>query len=177
LEIVDKTPSVKRVVLTSSCATLFSDNIDIVDLPNGELTEAQWNMTSTLEHNPYFYSKTRAEREAWRIQEAQSRRDMVVLNPSLVIGPGINPFATSDRFQIIKQMGNGTLRLGAPHWGMGVVNVCDIAEAHFKAAFTTSASGRYIINGHNTELLDLAQTLQERYGNDYALPTRVGSCG
>ena len=169
----DRTPSVKRVVLTSSCAAIYGDNADLQDTPDGVFTEAIWNTSSSLAHNAYAYSKTVAEQEAWRIVEAQSRWDLVVLNPSLVIGPGINPHATSESFTIVRQMGDGTLKTGAPRWGMGVVDVRDLADAHFRAGFTPEARGRYIISGHNSDLFELAQALLPAYGDAYPLPRRA----
>jgi len=39
LEEVNRTPSVKRVVLTSSCAAIYGDNTDLNKTPNGIFTE------------------------------------------------------------------------------------------------------------------------------------------
>jgi dihydroflavonol-4-reductase len=173
LEEVDRTPSVNRVVLTSSCAAIYGDNADLDHTPDGVFTEDIWNTSSSLTHQPYSYSKTLAEKEAWKINEAQSRWDLVTINPSLVIGPGINPHATSESFKIVRQFGDGSLKTGAPRMGIGVVDVRDLAEAHFKAAFTPEAHGRYIISGHNTDFLELAATLLERYGDAYPIPRRA----
>ncbi len=173
LETANRTPSVRRVVLTSSCAAIYGDNADLAEAPTGKLTEAIWNTSSSLEHNPYSYSKTVAEKEAWDISEQQSEWDLVVVNPSLVIGPGINPHATSESFKIVRQMGDGTLKAGAPRWGFGAVDVRDLAEAHVRAGFTPQAKGRHIISGHDTDLLAMARTLLERYGDDYPIPRRA----
>src|SRR5204863_2546437 len=72
---VNETPSVKRVVLTSSVVAICGDNIDMRG--KDQLTEEDWNTTSTLDHQPYPYSKTVAEREAWDICGAQDRWDLV----------------------------------------------------------------------------------------------------
>lgn len=88
LEQANKTPSVKRIVLTSSCAAIYGDNADLKETPNGIFTEDVWNTSSSIEHNPYSYSKTVAEKAAWEINEAQKQWDMVVINPSLVIAQG-----------------------------------------------------------------------------------------
>ncbi|GAB5389642.1 MAG: NAD-dependent epimerase/dehydratase family protein [Alphaproteobacteria bacterium] len=170
LEQANKTPTVKRVVLTSSCAAIYGDNADAENVPNGIFTEAQWNESSSLEHNPYPYSKTVAEREAWKIAGAQSVWDLVTINPSLVIGPGLNASATSESFKLVRQMGDGTLKTGAPRWGVGAVDVRDLADAHIKAGFTPAASGRYIVSGHNTDLYDMARLLRGKYGKDFPLP-------
>lgn len=173
LEEATKNPTVKRVVLTSSCAAMYGDAADVAEIPTKTLTEDLWNTTSSLQHNPYSYSKTVAEREAWRIAQDQTEWALVSINPSLVIGPAINPNATSESFRMMKQMGDGTLRWGAPRWGLGAVDVRDLAKAHLSAAFTPTASGRYIISGHDTDLLSLALTLLPKYGRTYPIPRQA----
>jgi len=172
LNSVNKTESVKRVVLTSSSAAIIGDAIDCKSFPNGLATEAFWNITSTVKHQAYNYSKVVAEREAWEINKNQNRWDLVVINPSLVIGPGLNPFATSESFNIVRQIGDGSMRFGIPDFTMGVVDVRDLAEAHFLAGFTPAASGRHIISAQNTGVLELAGILRKKYGNTYPFPTR-----
>lgn len=173
LEEATRHPTIKRVVLTSSCAAMYGDAADVAEAPDKTLTEDLWNSSSSLQHNPYSYSKTVAEREAWRIARSQKLWDLVSINPSLVIGPGINPYATSESFRMVKQMGDGTLRWGAPRWGLGAVDVRDLAKAHLSAAFTPTASGRYIISGHDTDLLGLARTLVPKYGHANPIPRRA----
>ena len=173
LETVNRTQTVRRVVLTSSCAAIYGDNADLELTAAGVFTESDWNQTSSLAHQPYSYSKTLAEKEAWKICEQQHRWDLVVINPSLVIGPGINPHGTSESFNLIRQLGDGTMKSGAPMWGMGVVDVRDLAEAHFRAAFTPSASGRYITSGHNTDFFGLANALAKHFGKTFAFPKRT----
>ena len=172
LETADQTSSVKRVVLTSSCAAIYGDNSDIAKAPGGILTEDVWNTSSSLDHQPYSYSKTLAEKEAWQIADAQDRWKLVVINPSLVIGPGTNPHATSESFELVKQIGDGTMKLGAPRWGMGVVDVRDVAEAHVAAAFKPEAQGRHIVSASNTDFLEMGECLLDKYGDDYPIPRR-----
>ncbi|QMV14546.1 NAD-dependent epimerase/dehydratase family protein [Vibrio spartinae] len=167
------TPSVQRVVLTSSCAAIYGDNADLLNLEHGMVTEEIWNHSSSLEHNPYSYSKTEAEKEAWRIAEAQQQWALVVINPSLVMGPAVTSDITSESFHIIRQMGDGSMKAGVPDWGVGVVDVRDVAEAHLSAAYTAHARGRYIISGCNTTLLEMTRQLLPKYGKHYPLPKRV----
>lgn len=167
-----QTDSVRRVVVTSSCAAIYGDNADMKGTPSGVFTEGDWNTSSSLDHQAYSYSKTVAEREAWQIAGKQSRWDLVAINPSLVIGPGLNPHATSESFNIIKQLGDGTMRVGVPRWGIGAVDVRDLAEAHFRAGFTPEASGRYIISAHDTDFAEMASLLRKRYGQ-YPIPRRT----
>ncbi len=173
LESVNNTSSVKRVVLTSSCASIYGDNKDILSYPNKVMTENQWNTTSSLTNQPYSFSKVEAEKKAWEINKKQDRWDLVVINPSFVLGPGINPFGTSESYNIMKQYGDGTMKMGAPKLGMGCVDVRDVAEAHFKAGFTPEAEGRYIVSSESLNFFSMAQLLHEKYGNDYPLPTKA----
>ncbi len=173
LEQANQTESVKRVVLTSSVAAIYGDNADLNHAPGKVFTEEIWNTSSSLEHQPYSYSKTLAEKEAWKICEEQLQWELVVINPSLVIGPAINPTqVTSESFRIIQPFGDGKLKMGAPKLGMGLVDVRDVAEAHFLAGFKPDASGRYIISGHNTWFIDMAKALQPRYGDKYPIPKK-----
>jgi len=173
LEQANRTPSVRRVVVTSSCAAIYGDNADLNDTPDGVFTEEVWNTSSSVNHQPYSYSKTLAEREAWEIAGRQNRWDLVTVNPSLVMGPGINPRGTSESFNLMKQYGDGTLKMGAPRWGFGIVDVRDVAEAHYRAGFTPEASGRYIVSGHNSDLFDLAEPLRNHFGDEYPFPKRI----
>lgn len=173
LESANRTQSVKRVVLTSSCAAIYGDNIDMQQTPNRVFTEEVWNTSSSLNHGAYSYSKTVAEQEAWKISKAQNRWDLVVINPSLVMGPAVNPTAvTSESFNLIQQMGDGTLKQGVPAMGWGIVDVRDLAFAHYQAGFVASASGRHIISGHNTSYLDMAKILHQKYGDMYPIPKK-----
>ena len=173
LEEASKTPSVKRVVVTSSCAAIYGDNADLASTPNGVFTEEIWNESSSLEHQAYSYSKTLAEREAWDICGKQDRWDLVTVNPSLVMGPGTNAKGTSESFNMMKQYGDGTLKTGSPRWGFGVVDVRDLAEAHYLAGFTPEANGRYIVSGYDSDLADLVVPLREAFGTKFPFPTRI----
>lgn len=173
LETANETESVKRVVVTSSCAAIYGDNADIDNVDGEMFTEDVWNTSSSLDHQPYSYSKTLAEREAWKIARTQDRWDLVVINPSLVLGPGINPFATSESFTLLKQFGNGGMKSGVPAFYIGAVDVREVADAHIKAGFTPSASGRYITSGHDTSFAKFGEILRDHFGDQYPFPSRT----
>lgn len=172
LDAVDRSACVKRVVLTSSVAAIFGDNADIAGTPEGVFTEAQWNTTSSLEHNPYQYSKVEAERVAWEICRAQSRWDMVVINPAMVFGPALTTASRSGSIDTLLQLGDGRLRDGVPRLGMGVVDVREVARAHLLAAFTPTAEGRYILCAGTRTMLQMANSLRGRFNGAYAFPKR-----
>ncbi len=134
------------------------------------MNEDIWNTTASLEYQPYSYSKTVAEREAWNIAEGQSQWDLVVINPCLVMGPAIGGMPTSESFNIMRQVGEGAFKSGAPKLGLGVVDVRDVAKAHLAAAFTPNAAGRYVTVAHDTDMFEALNKLQEKYGKDWGIP-------
>ena len=174
LNTANKIITVKRVVVTSSCAAIYTDASECSKAPGGVLTEEVWNETASLKYQPYSYSKTLAERKAWEICNDQDRWDLVTINPSFVMGPPLNVKAnTSESFNILKQMGNGTFKSGAPKMGIGLVDVRDVAEAYFRAGYNPDAHGRYITSSHNTNFFEMAQTLQDKFGHDFPLPKKA----
>lgn len=170
---VERTPSVTRVVLTSSIAAMYGDAVDIRRYPGRIVTETCWNTTSSLSHEPYPYSKTLAEKEAWRLAERQDRWSLVTINPSMILGPSLNSAPTSDSFSTIRMLIDGTTRLGAPRVGISVVDVREVAQAHIAAAFLSEAHGRYITSAEDTDIFALTSTLLPRFGGSLPLPRRA----
>jgi len=170
LSSVNQTPSVKRVVLTSSCASIYGDNIDIKFTKNGIFTEEYWNKTSSLEHNPYSFSKTIAEEEAWKIAKNQKRWDMISINPAFVMGPALSKRADSTSVQTMQHICNGTFFLGAPELWFGITDVRDVARAHILAAFHEKAVGRHIISADSLPMVKMAEIIKVKYPNKFLLP-------
>ena len=166
--------TVKRVIVTSSCAAIYTDAIDSVNAPGGKLTEEIWNSTASLDYQPYSYSKTLAEKKAWEIQASQSAWDLVTVNMCLVLGPDLNPHrTTTESMNILKMLGDGQMKMGAPKIGVGIVDVRDVAEAHYRAGFTPEAKGRYITSAHETDFLEMGTVLLPKYGNKFPLPKKA----
>lgn len=172
LEQANATDSVTRVVVTSSCAAIYGDAIDLQDTPNGVFTEEVWNTTSSPTHQPYSYSKTVAEREAWKIAEAQDRWKLVVVNPAGVFGPGQRIHRGAESFSIFEQIGDGTYATGLADLRIGIVDVRDLAEAQLRCAFLPDAEGRHVLVGHNSGLVEIAGILREKYPS-YPIGSRV----
>ncbi len=172
LEAVERTGSVKRVVLTTSVAAIYGDNADMAEAGLDQFTEAQWNTTSSLTHQPYSYSKKVAEEEAWKIANAQDRWDLVCINPALVLGPSLSNASDSTSLTTIKQLVDGSMKPGAPALTMGIVDVRDVALAHKKAGFTPTAKGRHITVSRTASMLELANMIRDRFGDQYPLPKR-----
>ncbi len=162
--------TVTRVVVTSSCAAIYTDASECAAAPGGRLTEDVWNTTASLDYEPYSYSKLLAEREAWRLFGAQERWRLVVINPSLVVGPSLQPDPTSASFGIMRQLIGGQMRVGAPRVSLGTVDVRDLARAHLAAGYLPDAQGRHIVSGASTDTLDMGKQLRRHFGSSLPLP-------
>ncbi|MBA84664.1 NAD-dependent epimerase/dehydratase family protein [Thalassobius sp. S69A] len=169
---VNRSPTVRRVVLTGSVAAMFGDQADLRDIPGGVLTEAYWNTSSSRAHQPYAYSKTLAEGAAWEMANAQGRWDLVVVNPGLVVGPGVAGPHGSESFDLIRQLGDGTFRSGVPAYEIGMVDVRDVAQAHLRAGFEPDAEGRHMVFEDVYRFLDIARALKAEFP-DCPAPERV----
>ena len=172
LKTANKIESVKRVVLTSSVAAIYGNGIDGQSVEGGMFNESMWNTTSTSTDGEYSYSKTVAEKEAWKICEEQKRWDLVVINPGFVLGPSLNPNAMFESKKFMLQLGNGDLKSGAPDITMGMVDVRDVSKAHVIAGFSESAKGRYILSAKTHTLLETGVFIKEKFGDKYPVPTR-----
>lgn len=167
---VNRTPGVRRVVLTSSVVAIYGDNADARAVKDRLLTEAHWNTTSSADHQPYPYSKVLAEKEAWKIQQQQARWDLVTINPGLVLGPSLTTASASTSLKFIRQLANGTMYPGAPELWMGVADVRDVARAHLLAGFKPEARGRHIVSAADTRPLELGRMLRAKFGDGWRFP-------
>lgn len=170
LESVNETPSVKRVVLTSSVAAAYGDLADLETIPNKTLTEKNWNESSSIDHQPYSFSKTLAEREAWKINKEQKQWDLVVINPGFVMGPSLTKRTDSTSIDFMRSMANGKFRVGVPELNFGVVDVRDVALAHIQAALLPEAKGRHLIVSKAMSTLEMGQVLIDEFQTKYPFP-------
>jgi len=170
LEAVNRCDSVRRVVLTSSVAAVFGDNVDFARSGKAALDENDWNTTSSVDHNPYQYSKVAAEREAWKLHDAQQRWQLVTINPGMVYGPSLTTASKSASIDTLRQMGDGRLRTGVPDLSYGVVDVREVARAHLLAAFSSDATHRYILVNRSLSMLAIARILRQAFGDQYPFP-------
>ena len=156
---------VKRVVLTSSMAA-------VTDEPDSRhtLTEADWNTKSSLDRNPYYYSKVLAEREAWKmVTHEKAPFELVVINPYLVLGPSLSP-GVNYSTQILVNLANGAYP-AIPPLTWGCVDVRDVAEAHVRAMETPSAAGRYLCVNEIISVAEMAE-LMRKFGVQGKIPSR-----
>ncbi len=164
LESCMKANKVKRLILTSSIAA-------ITDQPESHkiFTEKDWNIMSSLDRQPYQYSKTLAEREAWDfIMARRPRFDLVAINPAMVIGPSLSPLLNTTN-QMIRDIMSGVYPcIMDLNWGF--VDVRDVAKAHVLAMENDSASGRYLCSAETIHLRRIVAILKSSGFQRYALP-------
>ncbi|OUS27624.1 diaminohydroxyphosphoribosylaminopyrimidine deaminase [Gammaproteobacteria bacterium 45_16_T64] len=162
--------SVKRVILTSSVVAIYGDYVDMQNINEDVFSEKHWNTTSSLQHQPYSYSKTVAEQEANKIHTSQTRWDMVTLNPGLVLGPSLAQASDSTSLSTMLELMDGTLQTGAPNLRFPIVDVRDVATAHILAANTASANGRHVLVASSVSMLEMAKTIREKFASRCKLP-------
>ena len=172
LETANEIETVKKVVVTSSAAAIYGDNADVYDAPDNTFTEKIWNTSSNLKHQPYSYSKTVAEKQAWEIAEKQHRWILTTINPGFVIGPSLTKRTDSTSIDFVKSIVDGRFKMGVPDLYIGVVDVRDVARAHINAALLEKATSRHILVAETLNALDLAGFVKEKYGEHYPVPKK-----
>ena len=163
--IVRVAPTVKRVVLTGSMASVINFPAPKVTTPTKVYDESDWNpVTREQLDTPgvspnlvYQASKKYAEKAAWDFVETEKPNfDVVVLNPPMVYGPlhdasiVTNPSELGESvFNIYNQTLAPGLTEDSPIRPTGLhlyVDVRDLAKTHLLAATTPAAGGnRFIV--------------------------------
>jgi nucleoside-diphosphate-sugar epimerase len=151
---------VQRVVMTSSAAAIGNGHGD-----KSSFTEADWSVVSE-EIGAYNSSKTIAERAAWdfvaSLPEGEAP-ELVMINPSLVLGPLIDPDGSASTELVRKLLAREVP--GCPKMGFPLVDVRDVAAAHLAAMTSPDAAGkRYICSTEFKMMVDVAEHLNRTFG-------------
>ena len=170
LEAANKSGTVKKVVLTSSVASVHGDNIDMKNQNISFFTEEHFNTTSSLSHQPYSFSKVSAENKAWEINKKQNEWELVVMNPSFVMGPSLTTTSKSESLKVMTELLTGKYKSGAPDLKFGFVDVRDVAKAHI-LGLETEAKGRHILAESVAGILEMANVVKSTYEDTYKVPT------
>mgnify|MGYP006277937367 CR=1 FL=1 len=172
IESAGRQNSVKKIVVTSSVAAIHGDNADIRLTKANRFNEENWNKTSNEKHQAYSYSKTAAEKEAWRLYEQQNQWELAVINPGFVLGPSLTPRTDSTSIGFIKSLLDGTYKQGVPELYFGIVDVRNVARAHVVAATTPNAKGRHLLVAKTMATTEIAQILSDYVGESYPVPRK-----
>jgi len=154
-----RTPSVKRVIVTSSIAAVMLGEFT----ENHIFTEADWSNAELLEQTQQWYllSKTLSERACWDYyeKEGKSSFSFAVINPSMVLGPLLQSSLNTSN-ELILRLIDGT-RKNVPNVLMNFVDVRDVADSHIKVYENTKATGRFICNSCSSSWINVCDTLRE----------------
>lgn len=172
LESASRSTTVRRIVLTASVVSMYGDPADVIE-DGGTLQENHWNRTSSLQHQPYNFSKLEAEKLAWTMAADQTQWDLVTVHPAFVLGPSLSSRSDGASASLFMDMLKGTYKSGMPDLQFGVVDVRDIARVHVLAGMHPEASGRYMGVGGEARMLDIAAHLAKAYPGRFALPKRA----
>ncbi|MBA0706673.1 hypothetical protein Golax_018769, partial [Gossypium laxum] len=187
-----KASSVKRVVLTSSCSSIRY-RFDVQNQQISSLNESHWSDPNYCKRYNLFYAyaKTIGEQEAWRVAK-ESGMDLVVVNPSFVVGPLLAPQPTSTLLLILSIV-KGYLILTSqsravltnecacssykplqrvvmegmkgeyPNTTVGFVHIDDVIAAHILAMEESKASGRLVCSGSVAHWEQIIEMLRAKY--------------
>ncbi|XVF22891.1 hypothetical protein REPUB_Repub12eG0209800 [Reevesia pubescens] len=154
-----KVPSIKRVVITSSMASVIFNGKPLT--PDVVVDETWFSDSRLCEENKNWYplAKTLAEEAAWRFAK-DNGIDLVILHPGLVFGPLLHPTLNSSPLVILNLV-KGEHKY--PTSTYRVVDIRDVAYAHIQAFEVPSASGRYILVGRTVHFPEILNILCELY--------------
>uniref|UniRef100_A0A0K0FK37 Epimerase domain-containing protein n=1 Tax=Strongyloides venezuelensis TaxID=75913 RepID=A0A0K0FK37_STRVS len=170
LRAANKCLSVKKVVLTSSCAAVNEGHDD----ENRVFTEKDWSNIDSPKMRYYAKSKTLAEKAAWDYVNSitsGNKFPLTCLNPTLIVGP----LLSSDQgtsVTVIKKFLSGEMP-ALPAFQMGFVDVRDVAEAHIIAMTNNEVNGERILLTDSPSLWfkDVAECLRPEFSKSgYKIP-------
>ncbi|ONK81461.1 uncharacterized protein A4U43_C01F29330 [Asparagus officinalis] len=154
-----KARSVKRVVLTSSCSAVRYHKDAAAISP---LNESHWSDVEYCKKYDlwYAYAKTLAEKEAWNQAKVQNI-DLVVVNPSFVVGPLITPQPTSTLHMVLSVV-KGHFP-AYPNITIGFAHIDDVVCAHMIAMENSRGSGRLICSSTVAHWSEIVAMLKSKY--------------
>ncbi len=158
---------VKRVVLTSSMASVAYGK---QKRKPGPFTEKDWTNTKG-KVGAYLKSKTIAERAAWDFIQSDAAKGMElsVINPGAVLGPVLDKtWSTSG--ELVRKLVRREMP-GCPRISFAMIDVRDVAEAHYQAMIRPEAAGeRFLLVTDAAWMVDISKALAK---NGYNTPTGI----
>jgi dihydroflavonol-4-reductase len=145
---------IKRLIYTSSITTIGLPPAGSDRLAD----ERDFYQLGTMPMNGYYESKSVMENLVF--DAVGVGYDIVILNPTLVLGPGDSHLSSSEVLVMIAQ---GKAKAAPP----GIVNIIDArdaARAHVHAARIGKPGERYILGGDNYPILEAIKILADIAG-------------
>ncbi|RAK95949.1 NAD(P)-binding protein [Aspergillus ibericus CBS 121593] len=173
-----KVPSIKKIVITSSIASL----IPITGVPEGGVVKEKndWNYNvdaaANFEDptNPggtpmtlYRASKLLANNAAWEFKNTEKPHfSLVTIHPSFVFGTNLMQTSAEEVQAGSNGILWGSVMGGVPLGGITGVHIQDVAEAHVKALDPKIQDGsKYLLSAPATTWRDVARVVLKAYPN------------
>ncbi|KAJ1354910.1 hypothetical protein KIN20_012001 [Parelaphostrongylus tenuis] len=137
------TPSVKKVVITSSCAAVNDGHRNDSQV----FDERCWTNLDNPRIENYARSKTMSELSAWKFWNTldhNNRFALTVLNPTFIVGPLLSDVPHGSAIIVGRFMDFRTY-LASPKVSLGIVDVRDVAKAHLEALRRPESDGERIL--------------------------------
>ena len=149
--------NISRVVQTSSIAAiLYGHEKGKINFDEGDFT----NLSSGNLVSAYAKSKTLAEQDMWIYAKENPALKITVMNPGFVLGPILNKEIGTSADVIVKMM-KGEFP-GTPKMGFPIIDVRDVAKAHFNALENEVSIGqRYAIVNESLWMKEVALAVLE----------------
>lgn len=132
----------------------YLSSISTLEKNNGNLISESNQWKTDLNKTTYAKSKHLAEQEVWR-GHAEGL-DVVIINPSVILGPGNWEKGSSQMFQKVdkglKYFSSG---------GTGYVDVCDVVKSLIFLMENNHLNERFIINSENLKYRDVFNWISE----------------
>jgi dihydroflavonol-4-reductase len=144
----------KRLIYTSSYTTM----VPSLEGREQRADEGDHYQPGMLVRSAYYECKAAMERVLFERQDKNI--EIVILNPTLVLGPGGNTQGTGSAFLAMAQ-GWGVV------WVPGKVNVVDVRDvalSHINAAQFNISDERFLLGGHNLSLRELMEIVAQHAG-------------
>jgi len=157
---------VKRVVVTSSCASVVQN--DAYANPENYMgkiwSDQDWNDSATVENSPYSCSKNTAEKAAWEFKE---KIEIVTINPAFIMGPPLSTRTSPTSVQFMMGLLMGGMAQGVSGGCYGFVDVRDVADAHVRACTNAEAPGKRFLmtSTDGYDFLQAANFLLPKYSS------------
>nr|CAB3480585.1 unnamed protein product [Digitaria exilis] len=137
--------------------------------PGAVVDETCWSDLDYCKNtkNWYCYAKTVAEQAAWELAK-QRQLDLVVVNPSLVLGPLLQPSVNASTWHILKYL-DGSVQTYTDAV-QAYVHVKDVADAHACIYEEPTLCGRYLCAGRTLHRGEVCRILAKLFP-EYPVPT------
>ena len=126
-----------------------------------DIVDENCDFKISKKENNYSLSKYYSEQEVWRA--SQEGLDVVILNPSVILGPGD---WTKGSSQIFQKIYNGLKYYTSG--STGYVDVTDVSECAIKLLESDIKNERFIINGANLKFRELFDMIAEGFNKKKA---------